>query len=304
MPVSGSGFTEPPRDPTLDELVAILRVATNTKFEYSFVDETITVSFKVSKKDCADAGIHVNTTNTKFFGALHESLERLQFFHEVVREYVKPEAKGATSDDCISFLNNELRHIVPNDLHSQMQRRMFNTIIKKLTELREWRVFADKERFERMRREQEEIRRQHEQMREQARRQQERAAEEEAKRRKAKQEQTGKQKTAEEDFARAFQDEFSRFWGGDAGPKRAFTAEELEELMRKFGQNHYHNPFGGASFYDNFGSQDFQRKRPGSFNFGKKRWFEILGVEIKATRAEIKSAWRKLAKQYHPDRNK
>ena len=32
-----------------------------------------------------------------------------------------------------------------------------------------------------------------------------------------------------------------------------------------------------------------------------KNYYEILGVDSKATQAEIKSAYRKLVKQYHPD---
>jgi curved DNA-binding protein CbpA len=34
-----------------------------------------------------------------------------------------------------------------------------------------------------------------------------------------------------------------------------------------------------------------------------KDYYKILGVERNATEAEIKSAFRKLALQYHPDRN-
>lgn len=33
----------------------------------------------------------------------------------------------------------------------------------------------------------------------------------------------------------------------------------------------------------------------------KKNYYDILGVDKKASADEIKSAYRKLAKQYHPD---
>jgi DnaJ-domain-containing protein 1 len=48
-----------------------------------------------------------------------------------------------------------------------------------------------------------------------------------------------------------------------------------------------------------------QRKSNSSQNGNTKRpWYEVLNVPRSATEAEVKAAWRKLAKEYHPDRIK
>lgn len=50
-----------------------------------------------------------------------------------------------------------------------------------------------------------------------------------------------------------------------------------------------------ASFHNNYLFSNFDTK---------KDYYKILGVDKSATDAQIKSAFYKLAKQYHPDHNK
>ncbi len=103
--------------------------------------------------------------------------------------------------------------------------------------------------------------------------------------------------------------------------KGAFTEEDLrkaeEDLRRRAGAGSttWDEIFGRKSRYQQ--EQDrkyddafrqYRERQQGNSNrarpnqAGKKPWYEVLGVPPSASKATIKAAWRKLAKQYHPDK--
>merc|ERR1740120_1298 len=49
--------------------------------------------------------------------------------------------------------------------------------------------------------------------------------------------------------------------------------------------------------------QESEQEKPAPVTTGKKTYYDILEISRRAKKAEIKEAYRKLAKRYHPDRN-
>ena len=282
-----------PRPPTLEELIKILRVAKNfriTSMEGTSETDTLVVRFTISKQDCEANDIHVRTFGSLFLAELIENLDRLATFEGLVDQYSSPDEKGATAADCVHFLNNELRHIPPGGLDGTLRRRFYSTIIKKLTELQEWRVFVDRERFEELRKQQAKAKA----ARDKAER--ERKRYEEEIRKKQEKAQQGKREKQQEYYGSGF--------GGFTEEQARRANEYFREQFRQAYESHFRD-----SFYGDFGNNSNRQKRRDDTFFWdagtkKKSWHEILGVPIDSNKATIKAAWRRLAKQYHPDRNK
>jgi DnaJ-domain-containing protein 1 len=156
-----------------------------------------------------------------------------------------------------------------------------------MEELRDWRYYMDSKRFEELLRKEEERK-----ARERQRQEEYRKAEEA---RKAQEERNWRANQAREEQER---DRYRR---------------QFEEEAKAHFEQRMNDSFEDAMFY---GSGAFktgnQRFKGGRFEdyfktdtswYLKDTWFAILGVPASADKATIKSAWRKLAKVYHPDRN-
>lgn len=274
------------RPPTLEELVKILRIATNFRIARDEVTDRITITFEVSKKDCEEEQVHVWTVGSLFLKALSENLDRLHFFESLVQRY-GPDKKGATAADCIAFINNELKHLPPTGgLDNTMRRRFYNTVNEKLAELQEWRAFVDYERFENLRKAEEERRKQQQARDREARKQQKRAEEEYQKR---KSEEEIRRKMYEEEQRQRFREE------AQEGFRQENLHANFEDLFRE-AKAHF-------SFRDRF-EEAFRAPPPPPPPGVKRRWFEVLGVRPNANKAQIRYAARKLRAKYHPDRYK
>jgi hypothetical protein len=264
----------PSRPPTLDELIEVLRLARRFSISQDYTGGTIYVRFEVEPKECR---FNLMTTGSEFHRELIESLERLQFFTEQMEKNAKPEEKGATADDCIAFLNNELKNVPPGGLEGTMRRRLYQTTVRKLEELRDWRFWIDKARFDNL----------YDQERK-------RKAEEKARAEAFKQEQA-RAKAREDQFRDQFKEEARK--------------ADFEDLFKKYGAGFdaYTSKFYQSFWEDALRGGTYSNRKKDDTTFtwdAKKNWWEILGVPVGADKATIKSAWRKLAKQFHPDRNK
>lgn len=297
MPIPHEGFSgTPPRTPTLEEIIKIFGVAKNFEFTHDFETDDIRCSFKVSKDDCVREGLSVNLFASVFLAATKEHLGKLAFFEELVSKYSNPDVGGSTAADCISFLRNELKNLIfSNSLESTLKRSFFETIIEKLNELGQWRTFVDAARFERMRKEQERA----EDIRAQA---------EYARRR--HEEEMRKERDRQRKRESSFKDEWAE-WGPYRSPfEDEKERKRYEDLFRKAQEEMFrHGPFGFRGGQDQYRQQQQQgphqqyRQRTRNDRVRPKgNWWEILGVAPNSTKATIKSAWRKLAKQFHPDR--
>lgn len=268
------GYQTPPRAPTLEEVIKILNIAKNFEFSYDFESDRIRCTFFVNKKDCEAEDLHVSMFASVFLSEMREHLARLAYFEDLVKKYSNPDTMGSTAADCINFLRNEIKNLYGGTLESKMKQSFFKTIIEKLTELGAWRTFVDAERFEKQRQQEEAIRRQQE------------AAEKARKR---------------WEWERSQEE---KVWGNPFEQER----NHFEEIFRRAQEEMFRKGYSNFRFNEGFDtySNQQQENRHGRNRSDKVRssgkWWEVLGVKQNATKATIKSAWRRLAKQHHPDR--
>ena len=129
---------------------------------------------------------------------------------------------------------------------------------------------------------------------------------------------TGKNRKKSSTYSRTYRrtdDDFFRNTGSSGSTNRRTysgtfnSREEAEEFFRTFfggGFGQGTTGTGGSTYGGGYSSQNggssYQRNTSNTYTTDKSKYYTILGVNRGASQDEIKKAYRKLAKEHHPDR--